>query len=412
MDRTIFHCDCNGFYASVECLLDPSLKDIPMAVCGNPEHRHGIILAKNELAKGCGVRTAETIYEAKKKCPGLTLVPPHRGEYTRISKLVNDIYARFTDRVEPFGIDESWLDVTGCLHLFGTPQETADLIRKTVREELGITISVGVSFNKIFAKLGSDYKKPDATTVISRENYRDIVWPLPASALLYVGKAAEATLASMGVHTIGELACADEEALRARLGKMGQALSRYARGEDDSPVRMAQDEQDIKSVGNGMTFRRNLVGEADIRTGIAALSDSVAGRLRRHGVKCATVQVIIRDPAFHSISRQRKLDSPTNLAAEITSAAMELIKRSWSMRAPVRMLTVTGADLIAEEECGAQMTLFADSGEERRERRERLERTMDDIRGKFGGTAIVSGAILKNDLGLDAPDDSPASAGE
>lgn len=217
MDRTILHCDCNSFFASVECVFRPELKTVPMAVCGNPENRHGIILAKNELAKKAGVVTAETVWQARQKCPELVLVPPHHQEYVRYSNLVNAIYQRYTDQVEPFSIDESWLDVTGSRTLFGSGETIADTIRKAVREELGITVSAGVSFNKIFAKMGSDYKKPDATTVISRENYRQLLWPLPISEMIFVGKASRTALRELGIYTIGDLARAEPSLLLARL---------------------------------------------------------------------------------------------------------------------------------------------------------------------------------------------------
>ena len=254
MERTILHCDCNGFFASVECVHRPELKEVPMAVCGDPENRHGIILAKNELAKQYGVTTAETIWQAKRKCPQLVLVAPHHDEYAHYSRLVNEIYQQYTDRVEPFGIDESWLDVTGCEELFGDGVTIAETLRRRVREEIGLTISVGVSFNKIFAKLGSDYKKPDATTVITRENFRQIVWPLPVGSLLYVGRAAQESLRRIGVTTIGELAQAEQKNLQLALGKLGEQLWVYANGMDESPVHRTDEKREVKSVGNGMTF--------------------------------------------------------------------------------------------------------------------------------------------------------------
>ena len=283
MERTILHCDCNGFYASVECVHNPRLKEVPMAVCGNPENRRGIILAKNELAKRRGVLTAETVWQAKKKCPDLVLIPPHREEYLRYSRRVNAIYAQFTDQVEPFGIDESWLDVTGSLGLFGSGKEIADQLRRRVREELGLTISVGVSYNKIYAKLGSDYRKPDATTVIDSANYREIVFPLPVTDLLFVGQSAAALLLGMRIRTIGDLAVCDPAFLHSVFGKMGDTLLRYARGEDDEPVRPFYEEREVKSVGNSMTFAHNLVGEDECRMGLTALCDNVGRRLRRHG---------------------------------------------------------------------------------------------------------------------------------
>ena len=399
-ERTILHCDCNGFYASVECLLRPELRRVPMAVCGDPEQRHGIILAKNQLAKEKGVQTAETIWQARRKCPGLVLVPPHREKYEEYSRIVNLIYQQYTDQVEPFGIDESWLDVTGSRRLFGEGKEIADQLRRRVREDTGLTISVGVSWNKIFAKLGSDYKKPDATTVVSRENYRSLVWPLPAGALLFVGGATKKALEELGISTVGALAAADPELLTRRLGKLGRELWRYARGEDDSPVRSAYEEREVKSVGNSITFSRNLVGLEDISAGVAALADSVAARLRKHGLRCRTVQVMIKDPAFRTISRQKPLPHPSHLSSEIGRAALELIRESWSLTAPIRMLAVTGTSLTEGEE-GDQLTLFESQGtRERRLRQEKLEAAMDQVRGRYGRDALTPGRLLGEDLGL------------
>ncbi|MCC8169630.1 MAG: DNA polymerase IV [Oscillospiraceae bacterium] len=237
MDRTILHCDCNGFFASVECALNPKLKNVPMAVGGDPESRHGIILGKNELAKPFNIMTAETIWQAKQKCPELVIVPPHHDVYRRYSKRINDIYKQYTDLVEPFGIDESWLDVTGSRRLFGDGKTIADELRARIKEEIGLTSSECVSFNKVFAKLGSDYKKPDATTVFSRENWRELIFPLPAKDLLYVGKTTAGALSLMGINTIGELAAADKSSLEKRLGKAGTMLYTYANGLDDSPVK-------------------------------------------------------------------------------------------------------------------------------------------------------------------------------
>ena len=398
MDCTILHCDLNGFYAAVECLHHPELKDVPMAVCGDVEKRHGIILAKNELAKKFGITTAETVWQAKKKCPGLVLAAPRHDEYDKYSQLVNQIYERFTPLVEPFGIDESWLDVTGTMRIFGDGRKIADTIRAKVKAELGLSVSVGVSYNKIFAKLGSDYKKPDATTVITRDNYREIVFPLPVTDLLFVGDAAAAILARLGITTIGRLAESDRKIIMEKLGKMGGVLHDYANGRDDEPVRSADDARQAKSVGNGMTFKRDLLGSDDIRTGVMDLANTVATRLRSAGFKCNTVQVMLKDTKFRSISRQRKLAVPSNLAAEIGGAAIELIMSTWDMKTAIRTITVTGADLVGEDGSG-QLSLFADVHDNRREKTEKIERTMDIIRNRFGKAAISSGAAVKNDLG-------------
>lgn len=394
MERTILHCDCNGFYASVECILRPELKNVPMAVGGDPQQRHGIILAKNELAKKYDVRTAETIWQAKRKCPDLVLVQPHREMYAEYSRKINQIYGQYTDLVEPFGIDESWLDVTGTTHLFGDGVKIADTLRRRVREELGLTISAGVSFNKVYAKLGSDYKKPDATTLICRENYKEIVFPLPVDALLYVGRRAKEMMESIGIYTIGELAQSDKKQMVALLGKTGGILHDYACGLDDSPVAPADAPREIKSVGNGMTFRRNLLGMDDIKSGIAALSDTVASRMRKYGVKCSTVQVTIKDTNLRVITRQKPLERPSNLAKELEKASLELIKASWNLKAPIRMLTVTGLNLCDAAAGAEQLCLFGQEQAERRRKQESLEKTMDSIRQKYGKNAIANAAAL------------------
>lgn len=398
LERTILHCDLNGFYASVECIFRPELKDVPMAVAGNPENRHGIILAKNELAKKYKVQTAETIWQAKKKCPDLVLVPPHHDEYERYSRLVNKIYEEFTDLVEPFGIDESWLDVTGVYNLFGRGAEIADKIRATVKERLGLTISVGVSFNKIFAKLGSDYKKPDATTVITNDNYKKIVWPLPVSDLLYVGKAAREALSKMYIHTIGDLANSNKENIVKRLGKMGELIHNYANGIDDSPVKSAREKRDVKSVGNGTTFDHDLVGFDEIKTEVLALADEVASRLRRYGVKCYVVSIMIKNPSFKSISRQKTLISATNITKEISDVAMELIHSCWNEKAPIRAITITGANLTSSENAIEQLTLFDSDDSCNKEKLEKLDNVVDKIREKYGKQAIGLGSLINDDI--------------
>ncbi len=395
-DRVILHCDCNGFFASVECAMNPKLKNVPMAVGGSEENRHGIILAKNELAKKYNIQTAETIYSAKKKCPSLVIVPPRHDLYQEYSKKVNAIYKEYTDLVEKFGIDESWLDVTGSQKLFGTGRKIADIIRKRVREEIGITISVGVSFNKVFAKLGSDYKKPDATTVISRESFKNIVYPLSVGDLLFVGRSTREALKKIGVTTIGELAECDEFQIAKLLGKQGSTILKYARGEDDSPVDPHANDE-VKSVGNGMTFKRDLRGEKDIMCGISYLSESIAARMRRKGVKCTVVQVTIKNPDLVSIQRQEKLDYPTNLAKDITDKAMDIMRKCWNMNSPIRMLTVTGNGIVDEEE-KMQLSFFKEESQD--PKREKLEKALDSIRNKYGKNAVKNANIINNDLGI------------
>jgi len=399
MERTILHCDLNNFFASVECLYNPKLKEVPMAVCGSSKNRHGIVLAKNEYAKKYGVITAEAVWQAQKKCPSLVIVSPHFDRYNKYSMLACQIYERFTDMVEPFGIDESWLDVTGSMHLFGSGKEIADNIREIVKNELGLTISVGVSFNKIFAKLGSDYKKPDATTVISHENYREIVFPMKVSDLLYVGKSSIAVLDKLCIKTIGQLAQFDKKVLSDKLGKMGEMIHDYANGIDNSPVEFAHSERQVKSVGNGMTFKRNLVGLDDISAGVLALSDCVASRLRKYGLKCQGVQVAIKDPKFKTISRQKKLQFATHLSREISDIALEIIKSSWDLKASIRMITITGINLV-NENYSEQLCLFDDANNQKRNKQEKIEQAVDNIRNRYGKRAISFGSNVVNDLGI------------
>ena len=365
MDRTILHCDCNSFFASVETLLDPSLADGPTAVCGDPESRHGIILAKNEKAKAFGVQTAETIWQAKRKCPDLRLVAPHRSEYVKFSRKCNELYLQYTDLVDPFGIDESFLDVTGSMHLFGSGEHIADELRRRMREEVGLTISVGVSFNRAFAKLGSDYKKPDGTN-------------------------------RLGVRTIGELAACDPAFIHSILGKNGDLLLRYARGEDDEPVRSFYAEREVKSVGNSMTFAHNLLGADECRMGITALCDNVGRRLRKRGMVCQTVQLGIRDPEFHNRSRQITLERPTNSTRALIDLSMQLLLGHWPMDKPVRLLSVTAANLLPENQSCEQLSLFDAAGDiQKRDRQHKLDQTVDALRQKFGDKSVVFAHSVK-----------------
>ena len=396
MDRTILHCDLNGFYASVECLLKPELKNIPMAVGGNVENRHGVILAKNELAKGYGIKTAETVWQAKRKCPELVLVPPHHDLYAKYSDIVREIYDRFTDRVEPFGIDEAWLDVTGNLNILGSGKELADLIRETIKREVGLTASVGVSFNKIFAKLGSDYKKPDATTVISRDNYKTIVFPLPVSELLYVGKSAKAKLANIGITTIGQLAESNKNLIANLLGKSGAIIHDYANGLDSSEVQLSNAAREVKSVGRGMTFSRDLIGINDIKNAVLPLAEDVANRLRENELKCSGVQVTIRDPEFKTITRQKQLSQPTHLIIEILETALQILKEQWDLSAPIRMLTITGINLVSDNEA-KQLSIFDIGDNSKRVKLDKLEQTVNEIRHRYGKDSISLGASVRKE---------------
>ena len=402
-NRVIFHADCNNFFASCECLERPELKNVPMAVAGDPQNRVGVVVAKNELAKKYGVKTTDTVFQAKKKCPGIVFVPPRHRYYGEISRRVNAIYCEYTEYVEPASIDESYLDVTQALPFYGlTPAELADELRRRVREEIGITISVGASFCKVFAKMGSDYKKPDATTVITRENYRELLWPLPVSDLLFAGYAAVKKLNGKGIRTIGELARMRPEDVRDLLGKQGDVLWRYANGIDDAPVQLFGAEREIKSVSRGRTFPRDLTTRREIRAAIVYLMDEVARILRRHNLKGEVVSVQFRKPDMTDISRQTTLDHPTFLQHELQQTAIRLAEVHWREGDPIRAITVGVSKLVPAEAAAEQLSLFdfMGSGAESREKRERLEAAVEDLRRKYGDGSVTLGYQDDAQIGL------------
>lgn len=395
MDRVILHCDLNNFYASVEQKAHPEYDGMPLAVCGNPEVRHGIVLAKNMLAKAAGVQTGEAIWISLKKCPGIVFVPPHYDEYVRYSKEVFDIYTEFTDRVESFGLDECWLDVTGSLRLFGCDGKAlADRIRETVKERTGLTISVGVSFTKVLAKLGSDLKKPDATVLLPRESYMDIIGDMSPSELIMIGKSTSAKLDKLGIHTIRALAAADRDMLRDHFGIIADRMSDAARGVEKEEVRLYNDRRAPKSVSHGTTTPRDMTTEEDVRIVVYALAELVAMRLRRYGFSAEGVGITVREAATLSHkSAQCTLPSPTSNAATIAENALALLPKLHTFPAPLRAVSVAATKL--SDGSVTQLSLF-DS--ERDEREEKLEKSIDDIRGKYGYKAVKRGLMLKNDL--------------
>ncbi len=391
MERTILHVDLNSFYASVECLYHPELRGRPVAVTGDAAARHGIILAKNGPAKQAGVKTGEAIWQARQKCPALVCLTADFRKYLRFSRLARAVYEEYTDQVEAFGIDECWLDVTGSTGLFGDGPAIADAIRRRLREEVGVTASVGVSFNKIFAKLGSDMRKPDATTVITAANFRATVWPLPVGELLYVGRSTRNRLRSRAVATIGDLAGRDPQALRLLLGVWGETLWHFANGRDESPVRRSGEEGFVRSVGNSTTACRDLVNEEDVKLLVFVLAESVAARLRRHGLKCRTVAVHVRDAELFTFERQGGLAAPTFLSGEIAARALELFREHYRWDKPIRSLGVRGADLVTAGEL-RQLELFArDKAAE-----EALERAVDVLRQRFGPYSVRRCALLQD----------------
>lgn len=391
--RSILHCDCNSFFASVEIRDDPKLGEGAMAVCGDPDNRHGIILAKNEEAKRFGIKTGETIWQAKKKCPSLRLSPPHFEKYEKCSRLINSIYLRYTDLVEPFGIDESWLDTTASTTLFGTGDAIADELRSVVKREAGISISVGVSFNKVFAKLGSDYKKPDATTVIDRRNFKSKVFPLPISDLLFVGRSTGRILERYGIRSIGDIAKADRKFLKQVLGKSGETLYRYANGLDESPVIPYNDRREIKSVGNGETFSRDIFSDEELRNAVFLMASKACERMRNHGLKCGTVELTVKGADFCSISHRKPLPIPSFNAITVGSAAFEIYKLHRDWHYPIRAITVTGIKLSDCTEQEAQLC-FINDGLELEERRSKMSLIADELNSKFGTKAVRFGFEL------------------
>ena len=397
MGRVILHCDANSYYASVECLYTPQLRSPPVAVAGSPEARHGIILAKNETAKRFGVKTGEAIWQARRKCPALVTVKPDFPAYQRFSRLGREIYAEYSDRVEAFGLDENWIDVTAITNDFTDARRIADEIRLRVREELGITVSIGVAPNKVFAKLGSDMKKPDAVTLITPQNYREKVWPLPASDLLYIGRATAEKLRRMGVDTIGELAAMPASLLRSHFGKVGLMLHDFANGRDSVPVERMDAQREAKSIGNGVTTPRDLTCEQDVYLTITMLCESVAARLRANGQRARTVHLSVRDAGLFSFTRQAKLEKPSNLTMELATLAMALFRANYHWQTPVRSLSVGTSELIGPN-TPAQLSLFSD--EAARDRLARAEAAVDDIRRRFGYHSIGRAIFLTDtDIG-------------
>lgn len=383
--RNILHVDINCCYAAIECQRHPELRGKPVAVCGSQEDRHGIVLAANYVAKPYGVRTGQAIWQAKQCCPDLVTLPPDMAAYMRISRFAREIYENYTDQVETFGLDECWLDVTGSTGLYGDPMTIARDISRRVKFELGVTVSIGVSFNKITAKLGSDYKKPDAITEITEDNYKDIVYPLPAKDLLYVGPATASKLSHMGITTIGRLAECPLQYLTYMFGRMGTVLQCFAQGLDSSPVKRQDYTREVKSVGNSATTPRDLTCDEDVHLMLFLLAESVASRLREQGFRCTVVEISIRDTALFSFSRQQKLEVPTASSDDIASTAFKLFKGNYRWTRNIRSLGVRGADLVSTS-AGTQLSLFPEGI--RRDKWERIDAAVDRLRQEYGYTSV------------------------
>ena len=392
MGRSILHCDMNNFYASVECHLDPSLNGLPVAVCGETEDRHGIVLAKNYTAKAYGIITGETVWQARKKCPRLRVIPPHFEEYVRYSKAARQIYECYTDQIEPMGLDECWLDVTGSKAYFGTGEELAHKIKDRIRCELGITASVGVSFNKVFAKLGSDMKKPDAVTVIDKEHFREQIWGLPASDMLGVGRATSAKLGGLGIHTIGDLARYPRECLRRKLGKCGEDIWRYANGLDTSAVVTRSLEGLDKTAGHGITAKQDLVDNGEVWLFLLELAQNVGHRLRLFEKKATGVAVSVRDSSLCERQWQCKLPYPTQSPYVLAESGLALFQKNFNWLKPIRSVCIRAIDLISAD-APQQIDMFTDAAAQAK--RERVDDVVEALRDKYG-PAIIRNAVLMN----------------
>lgn len=389
-DRTILHSDINCCYAAIEHLHHPELNGKPLAVGGDPEARHGIVLTADYIAKKYGVKTGMALWQAKQVCPEINFISPRMDLYLRFSRIAHEIYGEYTDLQEAYGIDESWLDVTDSVSIKGDGEKIATEISNRMKSELGITVSIGVSFNKIFAKLGSDYKKPDAITTMHRDEYRKKAWALPASDLLYVGRSTSAKLAKMGIRTIGDLATTDEKILHSQLGKMGDILWAFANGYDDSPVKYENAHAPIKSIGNSTTTPRDLVNDQDVKIVLTILAESVAARLRENGFKCRVVEISVRDNGLFSFTRQRKIDHATNVTREIAEEAYRLFKENYNWQKPIRSVGVRGADLV-NDNYWEQLDLF--SSAEQREKQMKVDEAVDTIRKRFGFYSVQRGLM-------------------
>ncbi len=400
--KTILHCDANNFYASVECYLNPSLRGKFVAVSGNPEKRHGIILAKNQAAKKCGVKTGETIWQAKQKCPDLVCVPPHFDTYVDFSNRIFDIYSQYTDRVQPFGIDECWLDVTGSKRLFGDGRTIADTLRERIKREIGVTISVGVSFTKIFAKLGSDMKKPDATTVITPENFRDLVWKLDCADLLMIGRRTAEKLHKIGIFTIGDLANTDVEILRRLLGVNGVKLHESANGIEDDEVRYSYEKYVPKSVGNSTTLPADVSTREQLCAVVFALCEMVATRMRKHGFVGEGIGIGLRFNDLSHIGKQSAMP-PTDSAMQLCDCAMSLVDKIYTFGKdlPVRAVSVGVFDLLTQG--SERQTSIFDSEEMHGHS---LGTALDKIRSRYGYNSILSASVLQNAVICDGLEDS------
>ena len=393
MERWIIHSDINHCYAQIEEMMYPELRNVPMAVGGHEEDRHGIILAKNDLAKKYHIKTGESLRDAFQKCPELLIVPPHYDDYLFYTEEVKRIYREYSDKVESFGLDEAWIDITGTEKLFHkTAMELAEEIQRRVFKELGLTVSMGLSFNKVFAKLGSDLDKKLGLAVITRDNFKDMVFPLPIADILYIGKATSSQLNERNIYTLGDLALSSKEYIKSFLGKNGEMVWLFANGYDTLSVNSSQ--QVIKSVGNGITAKHDIHTIEEAKIVLSMLAESVAKRLRQSNKLGSVISIGMRYKDLQGLSRQKRVDTPTNIAQEILDMVMILLRDNWNMAIPLRSLSISVSSLVEKETYAYQMSLFNTANEEDRYEQLHLEEVIQEIKERWGEKSIKYGHSL------------------
>lgn len=393
MERWIIHSDINHCYAQIEEMMYPELRNVPMAIGGHEEDRHGIILAKNDLAKKYHIKTGESLRDAFQKCPELLIVPPHYDDYLFYTEEVKRIYREYSDKVESFGLDEAWIDITGTEKLFHkTAMELAEEIQRRVFKELGLTVSMGLSFNKVFAKLGSDLDKKQGLAVITRDNFKDMVFPLPVADILYIGKATSSQLNERNIYTLGDLALSSKEYIKSFLGKNGEMVWLFANGYDTLSVNSSQ--QVIKSVGNGITAKHDIHTIEEAKIVLSMLAESVAKRLRQSNKLGSVISIGMRYKDLQGLSRQKRVDTPTNIAQEILDMGMILLRDNWNMAIPLRSLSISVSSLVEKETYAYQMSLFNTANEEDRYEQLHLEEVIQEIKERWGEKSIKYGHSL------------------
>lgn len=394
MERIIIHSDMNSCYASIECSLNPELWGKPVAVGGSAEDRHGIILAKSEEAKKCGVKTGEVIWQAQRKCPELIILPARFDIYQKYSRLAGSIYSDYSDRVEPMGMDEAWCDLTGVVKNFDEAKKVAEEIKARFKNELGITVSIGVSFNKIFAKLGSDLASRDAYTVITPDNFKSMVWPLKAGAMMGVGRNTAKKLSDYGINTIGQIAACSEEWLHVVFGVAGISMWKYANGLDNSEVMKKDDNPPAKSIGHGITCKEDLTDNSQVWLVLLSLAQNVSKRLYEENKLASAIQIAVRNSQLSTKQFQCELSASTQSAFEMAKTAFSLFEKNYSWYYNVRALSIRAINLKNEN---MPFQILFDDNYEKHERQKKIDDTVLGLRKRYGDDAVFNCSLMMED---------------